>query len=113
MIHQQVARDGGDPGDECSLRAVVTRQSAVHLDENFLSKVFGVVARSGEAVADIIDTPVVGLDDFFPGSSVAGNTAAHQHRNYLNVFQTEAPRKALRLRFVSGYAFRHTENAQS
>ena len=52
-----------------------------------------VVGRSGEAVADVIDTPVVGLDDFFPGGGVARNTAADQHRNYLDIFQTELPGK--------------------
>ncbi len=59
-----------------------------------LGKVLGIVGGTRETVADVVDTAVVGLNDFFPGGGVAGNTAADQHRNYLNVFQTRAPRKA-------------------
>src|SRR5208282_6911958 len=94
MIDQQVAGNGGDPGDERSLGAVVAGEGAVHLDEDFLGEVFGVVGRSGEAVADVVDTPVVGLNDFFPGSGVARNTAANQHRDYLDVFQATLPGKS-------------------
>src|SRR5271167_763014 len=94
MIDEQVAGDGGDPGDERAFGAVVAGQGAIHLDEDLLGEVLGVVGGSGEAVADVIDTPVVGLNDFFPGSGVAGNTAADQHRDYLNVFQTMLPGKA-------------------
>jgi hypothetical protein len=74
---------------------VVARERAIHLDEDFLREIFGVVGRSREAIADVIDTTVVGLDDFFPGSRVAGNTAADQHRDYLNVFQNWTPREKL------------------
>src|SRR5580704_9965348 len=114
VIDQQVAGDRRNPGDERSLRAVIARQRPVHLDEDFLGQVFGVVGRSGEAVADVVDAPVVGLNDFFPGSGVAGNTAADQHRNYLNVFQPCAPWEFTRyvfVRLVSGHAFRHAVTA--
>ena len=44
MVDQQVAGDGGDPGDERSLGAVVGWERAVNLDEDFLGEVFGVGA---------------------------------------------------------------------
>ena len=92
VVDQQVAGDCGYPGDERALRVVVAGQRAVHLDEDFLGEILGVVGGSGEAIADVIDTAVIGLDDFFPGSRIAGDAAAHQHRDYLDVFQTKTPR---------------------
>jgi len=88
VVDQQVASDGSNPGDEGTFGVVVAGKRAVHLDEDLLGEVFGVVGRSGETVADVIDTAVVGLDDFLPGSVVAGTAAADQHRDYLDVFQT-------------------------
>src|SRR5208283_4407625 len=94
MIHQQVSSDRGHPGDERSLRAVVAGERAVHLDEDLLGEILGVVGGAGKAVADVIDTPVVSANDFFPGSGVAGNATADQHRDYLDVFQTMLPGKS-------------------
>src|SRR5271169_6486843 len=93
MIDQQVAGNGGDPGDERTFGAVIGGEGAVHLDEDFLGEVFGVGGGSSEAEADVVDAAVVGLNDFFPGSGVAGNAAAHQHRDYLDVFQVKLPGK--------------------
>src|ERR1700730_10012426 len=55
VIDQQVARDGCYPGDKRSLRAVIARKRAVHLDEDLLGKVFSVIRRSGKAIANVID----------------------------------------------------------
>ena len=88
VVHQQVASDGRNPGYKGTLGAVIAGQRAVHLDKDFLGQVFGVVGRSRETIANVIDTPVVGLDDFLPSSGVAGDTAPDQHRDYLNVFHS-------------------------
>src|SRR5580704_8286082 len=94
VIDQQISGDRGHPGHESSLGVVIARESAVHLDEDLLGKVFSVVRRTREAVADVVDTPVVGLDDLLPSRGIAGDTAPDQHRNYLDVFQTKAPGKS-------------------
>src|SRR5579863_4300628 len=91
MVDEQVARNGSDPSDERPLRVVVARESAVHLDEDLLSEVLGVVGRSGEAVAEVVDSPVIGLHDFLPGGGVTGDTAPDQHRNDLDVFHWCSP----------------------
>ena len=70
---------------------VIARKRAVHLDENFLREVFGVVARSGKAIADVIDPAVIGLHDFLPGGGIAGDTAPDQHRDHLDVFHLRSP----------------------
>ena len=49
-------------------------------------EVLGVVGRSGEAIANVVDASVVGLHDFLPGGGVAGNTSPNQHRDDLDVF---------------------------
>ena len=78
MIDQQVAGNGGDPGHEGALTGVIGVESAVHLDEDFLGEVLGVVGVAGEAVADVVDAAVVALDDFLPGSGVSANAATDQ-----------------------------------
>src|SRR6185369_3254488 len=62
-----------------------------HLDEDFLGEVLGVVARSGEAIADVVNAPVVALNDLLPGHDVAGYAATDQHGNDLGVFQPALP----------------------
>src|SRR4030081_541452 len=94
VVDQKVAGNRGDPSDESAFRGVVARKCAVHLDEDLLSEVLGVIARARETIADVIDTPVVCADDFFPGGGIAGNTAAHKHRNDLDVFQPVLPGNA-------------------
>src|SRR5579862_2572276 len=93
VVDQKVARDCRNPRNERPLRGVVGGKCPVHLDEHFLGKVFGVVGRSGKAIADVVNTTVVGLNDFFPGRGVPGDTAPDQHRNYLDIFQTKLSRK--------------------
>ena len=70
---------------------VVARKSAVHLDEDLLREVLGVVGGPSKAVADVVYPPVIGLHDFLPGSGVASDTAPDQHRNDLDVFHLRSP----------------------
>src|SRR5208283_2589352 len=82
-------------GNKRALGVVITRKRAVHLDENFLGEVFGIVARSGKAVADVIYPAAIALDDFLPGGSVAGKTAPDQHRDHLDVFHLSSPENVI------------------
>ena len=70
---------------------VVGIQGAEHLDEDFLGKILSVVAGSGETIANIVDTPVVALNDFLPCHCIAGYAATDQHGNDLGVFQPALP----------------------
>src|SRR5579864_3942903 len=94
MVNQQVAGDSCNPGYERALGMVIARKSAVHFDEYILGQVLGVVARSCETVADVVDAPVIGLHDFLPGGGVPGNTAPNQHRDDLDVFHLYSPETA-------------------
>src|SRR5713101_7444180 len=91
VVHQQVAGDGGDPGHEGAALDVVGTQRTEHLDEDFLGKILGVVARTGEAIADVVDAPVVALHDFLPGHYVAGYAATDQHSNDLASSNPHSP----------------------
>ena len=91
VVDQQVSRDGGYPGHEGPAFDVIGLQGAVHLDEDLLGEVLGVVARARKAIADVVDAPVVALHDLLPGSRVARNTAADQHGGDLRVFQLALP----------------------
>ena len=62
-------------------------QGAVHLNEDFLGEVLGIVARAGKSIADVVDAPVIALHNFLPRSRIARNTAAYQHGGDLRVFQ--------------------------
>ena len=74
---------------------VIARKGAVHLDEDLLGEVLGIVGGAGEAVTDVVDAPIVSLHDFLPGGGVAGNTSPNQHRNDLDVFHLHSPEIAL------------------
>ena len=95
MVHQQIPRDRRDPGNECTLAMVIARESAVHLDEDLLGEVLGIIGGAGEAVTEVVNAPIIGLHDFLPGSGVAGNTSPNQHRNDLDVFHLHSPEIAL------------------
>src|SRR5581483_1635072 len=94
MIDQEVARDRGYPRHERAALDIIGLQRAVHLDENLLGEVLGIVCRSGEAVTDVVDPPVVTLHDLLPGGGVAGDAATDQHSNHLGVFQDRTPRNS-------------------
>ena len=93
MVHQQVAGNGRNPGDERAFRCVIARKRAVHLDENFLRQVLGVVGRAGEAIADVVYPTVIGLHNLLPGGGIAGDTTPDQHRDDLDVFHVRSPEK--------------------
>ena len=52
VVHQQVARQRGNPGLEAALLRVEAGQVAIELQEDVLRQVLGVRGRAGEAVAD-------------------------------------------------------------
>src|SRR6185437_4126869 len=70
---------------------VIGAQRFIHLDENVLSKIFGFVARTGEAVANVVDAPVILANDVLPGSCVASHTATDQSSYDLGVLQPALP----------------------
>src|SRR2546430_1486298 len=91
MINEQVAGDGRNPSHERCPPCVVRTQRAIHLDEDFLRKILGIVRRARETIADVIDSPVVALHNLLPGHRVASDTATDQHGNGLSVFQPSLP----------------------
>src|SRR5581483_3587516 len=91
MVYQQISGDRTYPGDEGPFGMVVAGKSAVHLDEDLLGEVLGVVGRSRKSIANVVNTPGVSLHDFLPGGGVAGNTSPNQHRNDLDVLHLRSP----------------------
>src|SRR5262249_54663494 len=87
VIYQQVSGNRGYPGHERAFPALVCIQSAVHLDEDLLGEVLGVVSVARKAVADVVNAPVMALDDLFPSRRIAANTAANQQSDDLGFFQ--------------------------
>src|SRR5712692_7637972 len=83
--------DGGHPGHECPAVHVIRIQGAIHLDEDLLGQIVGVVARPSEPVADVVDSPVITLDDLLPCRCVARNTATDQQSSHMGVFQVSLP----------------------
>src|SRR5271157_959504 len=92
VIHQQIARHRGYPGHEGGPRGVIRAQGAIHFDEHFLGQVSRVLCRAGKAVADVVDTPMVLLDDVLPSRSVASHTATDKGIDGLDVVQSALPR---------------------
>src|SRR5215471_3601374 len=92
MIDQKIARNGGYPGHKRASLDIIRIQRFIHLDENFLGQVLGVVPGTGKAITDVINAPVVALDDFLPGGCIARNTATDQSSNELGIFQPALPR---------------------
>src|ERR1700722_10509039 len=94
VIYQQIAGDGGYPGHERALGRIVGIQRSVHLDKDLLGKVLSVLSIPGKPVADVIDPPVIALDDLFPSRSVARNAATDQQSDNLGFIQSTTPRTA-------------------
>jgi hypothetical protein len=87
MVHQKIASNRRDPGHERSAVNVVRVEGAVHLDENLLGQILRVIARSGKPVTDVVDSPVILLDDFLPCRGIARNAATDQQSSHMGVFQ--------------------------
>ena len=71
MIDQQVPGDGRDPGHERALGRIVGTEGAIHLDKDLLGEVLRVFRIAGKAVADVVDSPVIALHNFFPSRGIA------------------------------------------
>src|ERR1019366_2394416 len=92
MIDQQVAGNGRDPGHERALARIVGIQGAVHLDKDLLSEILRVAGIAGKAVADVVNPPVIALNDFFPSRGIAPNAATDEQSDNLGFFQNQTPR---------------------
>src|SRR5271169_4925320 len=91
VVHQQVAGYRGHPGHQRGPRPVKGAQGAVNLDEYFLRQVGSVIGRARKPVADVIDAPMVLLDDFLPCRGVARYTATDKRVHRLVVVQLILP----------------------
>jgi hydroxyethylthiazole kinase-like sugar kinase family protein len=91
MVDQKVAGHGCYPGHESTTLDVITTECAVHLDKDLLGQIVGVGARSGKAVANVVDATVVALDNLLPCHGVACNTATDQQSSHMGVFQVALP----------------------
>src|SRR5437763_10280274 len=91
VVDQEVASDCCDPRDESATLDFIRVQSFVHLYEHVLRQVLGIVGRSGKSIADVVDAPVISLDDFFPSHGVAADAASNQSSYDLGVFQPALP----------------------
>src|ERR1700756_1790680 len=91
MIHQQVARHGRQPGHERTTLHVVGAQSAIHLNEHFLGEILRVIRRPRETIADIVDAPVIALDNLLPRDCISRDAASHEAVDNLGVFQPALP----------------------
>src|SRR5579864_2064617 len=92
MINQQIARHRRDPGHESAAVHVVGIERAVHLNKNLLSQIVRIVAGSSESIADVVDAPMIALDNFLPCGCVARNAATDQQSSHMCVFQSRTPR---------------------
>ena len=92
VVYQQVARDRRDPRHEGRTSAVERIQRPINLDEYFLGKVGGIVGRTREAVADVVNAPVILLDDLLPSCGISGYTSPDQRVDRLVVVQTVLPK---------------------
>jgi hypothetical protein len=78
VVHQEIAGEGGDPGLEAALLRVEAAEVLVELEEDFLCKVFCIIAGASEAVADGVNAAVLGDDELLPGLRIARHTLANQ-----------------------------------
>ena len=78
VVDQEIAGEGGDPGLEAALLGVEAGQVLVELEKDLLGEVFCVAAGAGEAVADGVDTAMLGGDQLLPCLGVASHALAHQ-----------------------------------
>ena len=91
MIHEQITGDRGYPSREGAPFQVVGVERFIHLYEDILRKIFGLVCGTGEAIANVVDAAVVLADDIFPGGCIAGHAATDKSSNELGVLQPALP----------------------
>ena len=70
VVHQKVASHGGDPHLEAAAIGVEAGKVGVDLEEHVLCEVFGVGGVAREAVAEALDTAVVGANQFSPRAGI-------------------------------------------
>jgi hypothetical protein len=78
VVHQEVTGEGGDPGLEAALLGVEAAEVLIELEEDFLSEVLGIVAGTGEPVADGVDAAVLRDNELLPGLRIPRHTLANQ-----------------------------------
>src|SRR5260221_425879 len=78
VVHQQVAGKRGQPGSKSAFLNVIAAKGPVDSDKDILGQVLGVVSGVGEAVAEVIDAPLVQTHNALPSHSIAGHTLPHQ-----------------------------------
>ena len=91
MIDQQVPSDRSYPGHERALAGVEGVQGPVHLDKDFLGKVLSAVGIARKPVADVINPPVIALNDLLPSRGIARNAATDQQSDNLGIIQNQTP----------------------
>ena len=67
-------------------------QRAIHLDEHFLGQVRRIIWRAGKPVADVVNPPVILLDNLLPCRGVARHTATDKGIDSLVVVQSALPK---------------------
>ena len=78
IIHQQVARDAGQPRGECAVGRPVAGQGAIDAQKNFLAEVLGFRGVAGEPVAQVKNAPRVAPHKLLPGRPFAPEASLHQ-----------------------------------
>src|SRR5262249_23863410 len=63
----------------------------IHLDKHVLSQILRVVGRARKSVADVIEPPVVALNNLLPRHRIACNAASDKTVDDLRVFQRALP----------------------
>jgi hypothetical protein len=58
--------------------SAITSERAVNPQENLLSQILGFAAPAGKAIAEVVNSPGVTPDKFFPGSTVASEALLDQ-----------------------------------
>src|SRR5262249_51777163 len=91
VVNKEVASHSRDPSHEGPTIYIVRVERAIHLDENLLRQVLSIIWRSGKAITDVVDSPMITLDDLLPSGCVAGNAATDQQSSHLGIFQVLLP----------------------
>ena len=80
MVDDVISANTDHPGHERPRLRPVRIESSIHLHEDLLREIFGLVKSSREAVSQIVDPLVVLANYVFPGTVVAGQAPFNQVR---------------------------------
>ena len=78
MVDEHVASEGREPGIEGSSIGLIAAHRPIQANKNLLGQVLGIARRAGEAIANVVDTPVLLLDKLLPSGSIAGDASSNQ-----------------------------------